>query len=136
MTGIVKIVCPLKGQFMRGVSRSRQGVVILVSVESPLRHQTHIYSLCGSKKLNQISLIQTPKKVLCTKLDRGGVNLAGQKAKVRSIGELKILVSVVRFRPGPPRISRSVPDTWFTFGTDHIVYSCRSPQYFGTKWIL
>ena len=31
---------------------------------------------------------------------------------------------------------RSVPDTWFTFGTDHIVYSCRSPQYFGTKWIL
>jgi hypothetical protein len=33
----------------------------------------------------------------------------------------------------PPRATiytRSVPDTWFTFGTDHIVYSCRSPQYF------
>ena len=30
----------------------------------------------------------------------------------------------------PPRATiytRSVPDTWFTFGTDHIVYSCRSP---------
>ena len=36
----------------------------------------------------------------------------------------------------PTIFIRSVPDTWFTSGTDHIVYSCRSPQYFGTKWIV
>ena len=39
------------------------------------------------------------------------------------LSELKILVSVVRFRPGPPRTSRYVPDTCFTSGTDHMVYT-------------
>ena len=47
------------------------------------------------------------------------------------LSELKILVSVVRFRPGPPRISgtyrthalRPVPTTWFTPLPSH-------PQYF------
>ncbi|WP_072582007.1 hypothetical protein [Polynucleobacter sp. MWH-Adler-W8] len=42
------------------------------------------------------------------------------------LSELKILVSVVRFRPGPPRLLGYVPDTCFTSGTDHMVYSCRS----------
>ena len=47
------------------------------------------------------------------------------------LSDLKILVSVVRFRPGPPRISgtyrthalRPVPTTWFTPLPSH-------PQYF------
>ena len=47
-----------------------------------------------------------------------------------------ILWSQVQVLVGPPEKQGSVPDTWFTSGTDHIVYSCRSPQYFGTKWIL
>ena len=37
--------------------------------------------------------------------------------------ELKILVSVVRFRPGPPRNTGYVLDTCFTSGTDHMVYT-------------
>jgi hypothetical protein len=39
----------------------------------------------------------------------------------------------------PPRATKklcSVPDTWFTSGAGHIVYSYRSSQYFGTKWNL
>ena len=53
------------------------------------------------------------------------------------LSELKILVSVVRFRPGPPihkgtyrtHALRPVPTTWFTHLPSH-------PQYFGTKWIV
>jgi hypothetical protein len=40
---------PFKGHLMRGVPRPQQGHHILVSVESPLRHQTHLQSLRGSK---------------------------------------------------------------------------------------
>jgi len=35
--------------------------------------------------------------------------------------------SHVRIVLGRPKSPGSVPDTWFTSGTDHIVYSCRSP---------
>ncbi len=36
----------------------------------------------------------------------------------------------------PTIFIRSVPDKWFTFGTEHIVYSCHLHQYFGTRCIL
>ena len=50
--------------------------------------------------------------------------MAARLQKVVKLG-LSIL-GPGRFRPGPPRIKRYVPDTWFTSGTDHMVYSCRS----------
>ena len=40
---------PLKGRFMCGAPRTQQAHHILVSVKSPLRHQTALESLRGSK---------------------------------------------------------------------------------------
>ncbi len=46
------------------------------------------------------------------------------------LSELKILVSVVRFRPGPPRTLRYVLITSFTVRTEHMVYTfhCAEPR--------
>ena len=81
------MVCPFKGHFIRGVPRSPQGVVILALVKITQLNQSHTNT--------QESFVH--------KVCQWWGEPFEKKAMSSLARELKILVSVVRFRPGPPR---------------------------------